>query len=73
MKYVIKFTDKLLCLSKTAKFTSCNVLKYYKIRYKSRGNNLIELYKLCTAGSLWRICKFSDIHDIGIMPGDRLC
>ena len=72
MKYVIKSTDKLLRLRKTAKFTSCNGLKYHKIRYKSRGNNLIELYELCT-GSLWRIFKFSDIYNIGIMPSDRLC
>ena len=72
MKYVIKSTDKLLRLRKTAKFTLCNGLKYHKIRYKSRGNNVIELYKLCT-GSLWRIFKFSDIYNIGIMPSDRLC
>ena len=51
-----------------AKFTSCNVLKYDNIWYKSSGNNVIEIFQLCT-GSLWRIFKFSDIYDIiGIMP-----
>ena len=54
------------CVRSIAKFTSCNGLKYHKIRYKSRG---IELFQLCT-GSLWRIFKFSDIYSIGIMPGD---
>ena len=50
-----------------AKFTSCNGLKYHKIRYKSSGNNVIEIFQLST-GSSWRIFKFSDIYNIGIMP-----
>ena len=50
-----------------AKFTSCNVLKYDNIWYKSSGNNVIEIFQLCT-GSLWSIFKFSGICNIGIMP-----
>ena len=30
----------------------------------------MEIFQLCT-GSLWRIFTFSDIYNIGIMPGDR--
>ena len=74
VKYVINLPINFIaCVRSIAKFTSCiNGLKYHKIRYKSRENNLIELFQLCT-GSLWRILKFSDIYNIGIMPGDRLC
>ena len=55
-----------------AKFTSCNGLRYHKIRYKMRGNNPIKPFQLCT-GSLWYILKFSDIYNIGIMPGGDHC
>ena len=72
MKYVINLPINFFASVRfIAKFTSCNGLKYHKIRYKSSGNNVIEIFQLCT-GSLWRIFKFSDIYDIiGIMPGER--
>ena len=51
------------------KFISCNGLKYRKIRSKSRGNNPLKLFKVCT-GSLWCIFKSSAVtYNIGIMPG----
>ena len=73
MKYVTKSTDKpIACVMFVAKFTSCNGLRYHKIRYKMRGNNPIRPFQLCT-GSLWYILKFSDIYNIGIMPGGDHC
>ena len=71
MKYVINLSINFFASVRfIAKFTLCNGLKYHKIRYKSSGNNIIEIFQLC-AGSLWRIFKSSDIYNIGIMPGDR--
>ena len=53
-----KFIDKLLsCLREgycEIYIVYCNGQNYHKIRYKSSGNNLIELFQFCT-GSLWRI------------------
>ena len=73
MKYVINLPINFFASVRfIVKFTSCNGLKYHKISYKSSGNNVTEIFQLCT-GSLWRISKFSDIHNIGIMPVDRLC
>ena len=67
-----KSTDKLICLRIMfifEKFISCNGLKYRKIRSKSRGNNPLKLFKVCT-GSLWCIFKSSAVtYNIGIMPG----
>ena len=61
MKYVTKSTDKpIACVMFVAKFTSCNGLRYHKIRYKMRGNNPIKPFQLCT-GTLWYILKFGDI------------
>ena len=57
------------CVMFIAKFTSSNGLRYHKIRYKSRENNPIKPFQLCT-GSLWYLLKFSDIYNyIGIMLG----
>ena len=70
MKYVINLPINFFARVRfIAKFTFilCNGLKYHKIRSKSSGNNVVEIFQLCT-GSLWRISKFSDIHNIGIMP-----
>ena len=47
MKYVTNSTDTLICLRKVyAKFTSCNGLKYHKVRYKSRGNDPIKPFEV---------------------------
>ena len=68
MKYVINLPINFFASVRfIAKFTSCNDLKYHKSRYKSSGNNVIEIFQLC-AGSLWRIFKFSGIYNTGIMP-----
>ena len=60
------------CVRFIAKFTSCNGLKYHKIRYKSRGNNPIKPFQLCI-GPFWPILKFSYINNIGNMPGGDHC
>jgi len=49
------------------KFTSNNGLKYYKIRYKSRGNNPVKPFKLCT-GYFWMILKLSYTKILKISP-----
>ena len=68
-----KSTDKLICLRIMfifEKFISCNGLKYRKIRSKSRGNNPLKLFKVCTGSSVWCIFKSSAVtYNIGIMLG----
>ena len=57
------------------KFTSRNSLKYITklIRYKSRGNNPVKPFKLCT-GYFWLILKLSYTNDVGNLPGGEwLC
>ena len=55
-----------------AKFTSCSDLKYHNIWYKSKENNPLKPFQLCT-GSFWRFLKLSYINNIGNMPGGEHC
>ena len=51
MKYVAEYTDKVRCLRKVycEIYIVYNGLKYHKIRCKSQGNNLIELFSCVQA------------------------
>ena len=71
MKYVINLPINFFASVRfIATFTSCNGPKYHKARNKSSGNNVIGVFS-CVQAPCGVFFKFSDIYNIGIMPGDR--
>ena len=65
--------NSLACMRFIVKFTSRMVWNITKlIRYKSRGNNPIKPFKLCT-GYFWLIWKLSHTNNTGNKPGGNHC
>ena len=62
--YIVTFTlGNLHCVM---------VWKYYKVRYKSRGDDAEKPLKLCT-GYSWLFLNLSCTNNIGIKPGCDCC
>ena len=75
---IVKFTLwNLHCEIYIVTFTLGNlhcvmVWKYYKVRYKSRGNDAEKPFKLCT-GYSWLFLNLRYTNNIGIKPGCDRC
>jgi len=59
------------CVRFIAKFTSCNGLKYQKIRYKSRGNNPIKPFQFHFTCVLISYFFYKQIMASGTVPPQR--